>query len=202
MCVLSGLLGGCASSGKTPLGASVAALWPDRSEAQVRATELPYASLSARLGDVQGLLVMGAQAGDVSYWPARDGLVLELWQGGLHAVRGLETDLLGSEYSPGPPWREAAPYAFRLVRHLSDASGIIRRVQAEGRMRCAPPERLALPLGERRLERCELILSWAGGETTSATLWRDPDTRHPWAVETTPWPGAPELEWQVARHWW
>lgn len=196
------LLAGCASSGSTPLGASLEALWPADDTISDQAAAIPHASLSARLGDLQGLLVMGASAGDMSYWPSRNGGVLELHDGGLHATAGLPDNLLGTRYDNGFPWREDSPYPFTLVRHWRDADGEIQRGEARGEMRCASPAKLALPLGSRVLERCEAALAWASGETTTSTFWRDPASRHLWAVRETPWPGAPTMQWQVARHWW
>ena len=211
-CVMPLLLAGCASSGTTPLAASLQALLPDDDRVEAQAASIPHATLSARLGDVQGLRVMGAQAGDISYWPSRGGGVLELHKGGLHATAGLPEDLLGTRYGPArhgtprhsesPPWRQDAPTPFMLVRHWRDDEGQVRRGEARGELRCAAAEPVALPLGERSLERCEALLAWAGGETTTSTYWRDPANRHLWAVRETPWPGAPTMQWQVARHWW
>ncbi|WP_337133759.1 hypothetical protein, partial [Staphylococcus aureus] len=67
---------------------------------------------------------------------------------------------------------------------------------------CREATPVELPLGERMLERCDVTLAWASGEATQATWWRDPDNRNLWAVHETPWPGAPTIRWQVARHWW
>lgn len=206
------LLAGCASSGTTPLGASLQALMPTSDRIGEQAASIPHATLSARLGEVQGLLVMGAQAGDVSYWPSRGGGVLELHDGGLHATAGLPEDLLGTrygtarhdqtQYDSSRPWRQDAPHPFSLVRHWRDREGLVRRGEARGEMRCDAPETVELPLGSRSLERCEASLAWANGETTTSTFWRDPASRHLWAVRESPWPGAPTMQWQVARHWW
>ncbi|SEK40367.1 YjbF family lipoprotein [Halomonas daqiaonensis] len=202
LCALPLLLVGCASSGATPLGASLQALWPTDDRISEQAASVPHATLSARLGDVQGLLVMGAQVGDISYWPSRGGGVLELHDGGLHATAGLPEDLLGTHYGDALPWRQDAPYPFTLVRHWRDSGGEVRRGEASGEMRCADAERVELPLGKRALERCEASLTWPSGKTTSSTFWRDPVSRHLWAVRESPWPGAPTMQWQVARHWW
>lgn len=212
LCLWPALLVGCSSSGTTPLGDSLKALFPASEQADARAASIPHATLSARLGDVQGLLVMGAQAGHLSYWPSREGGVLELNDGGLHATAGLPEDLLGTRYGRplhaqprqggSHPWRQDTPYVFTLVRHWQDRETQVRRGEARGKMRCLGIETVELPLGNRALERCEVSLYWASGETTTATYWRDPASRRLWAVRETPWPGAPTMQWQVARHWW
>lgn len=201
-CGLLVAVAGCASSGTTPLGASLQALWPDRQATAEQAEALPYASLSARLGAVEGLLVMGAEAGAMSVWPAPRGVVLELHDGGLHAFTGLDQTLLGTDYGGHLPWRQPAPQRFTLARHWQDEHGQARRGEARGQMNCREAALVELPLGERMLERCDVTLAWASGETTQATWWRDPDDRELWAVNETPWPGAPTIRWQVARHWW
>ncbi|APE32613.1 hypothetical protein BOX17_14670 [Halomonas aestuarii] len=185
---------------------------PANDRVDERAASIPHATLSARLGDVQGLLVMGAQAGSISYWPSRSGGVLELHDGGLHATAGLPEDLLGTRYSAARhgqtqygssrPWRQDTPYSYSLVRHWRDREAQLRQGEARAEMRCNATDTVDLPLGSRSLERCEATLAWANGETTRSIFWRDPVSRHLWAVRETPWPGAPTMQWQVARHWW
>ncbi|MCK2182989.1 YjbF family lipoprotein [Halomonas getboli] len=195
------LLSGCASSGSTPLGASLdAILFGGDTGAQAAA--VPYASLDARLGDIQGLWVMGAQAGDITYWPGRNGVVLELEQGGLQAFQGLDTQLLGTRYRPAPPWRQASPSPVTVTRQVQNADGDIQRFQAEGTPHCAPARITELPLGKRALEACHLEWHWASGDITTATYWRDPATHRLWASAETPWPDGPDVSWRVARHWW
>lgn len=195
-------LGGCANGGTTPLASSFQALWPGTAEDERRAAELPYASLIVRLGNVQGLLVMGAQAGDSTLWPSAQGTTLELHHGGLQSFSGPDVALLGTTYAPQAPWRLSSPAHFTLSRHWRNDDGFIQRGEAEGVMRCSGLEAIDLPLGERVLERCEVSLSWASGATTEARWWRDPDSRRLWALEEQPWPEAPTLRWQVARYWW
>ncbi|MDR5901278.1 YjbF family lipoprotein [Halomonas icarae] len=101
------------------------------------------------------------------------------------------------------PWREVRPGAFRLERQWLEADGLPRQLGARGALTCHDTlEPLALPLGEQRLQRCEMTLNWENGEQTRSTLWRDRDTLRLWAVEGEPWPGAPHIEWRVARAWW
>lgn len=196
------LLAGCASGGTTPLSASLAELFPDDQATARQATEIPHASLSVQLGDVSGLMVMGSQAGEMTYWPSGEGVVLELRDGGLHATSGLDANLLGTHYTGPPPWRREAPARVEMKRHWRDADGHVVQGTGEGQLRCDATEMLALPLAERELERCSLVLEWADGSTTDSTLWRDPSSHRLWAVDETPWPGAPTMQWQVARHWW
>lgn len=194
-------LSGCASSGATPLGASLNAILSG-GDASAQAEAIPYASLDARIGDIRGLMVMGAQAGDMTYWPGRNGVVLELEQDGLHAFQGLDARLLGTQYTPSAPWQHTASEPVTLTRQVQNAAGDIRRFQAEGAPNCSPAQRVELPLGERRLETCQVDWHWATGDTTSATYWRDPATHRLWAATETPWPNGPEVSWRVARHWW
>ncbi|WP_052719309.1 hypothetical protein [Halomonas sp. HG01] len=195
------LMSGCASSGSTPLGASLSAILFG-GDIQAEAQALPYASLDASIGDIEGLLVLGTQAGDMTYWPAREGVILELSDGGLHAFQGPNTRLLGSTYQPTAPWQQTPQTTVTLTRHVEDAAGDMQRYQASGRLHCEPARLTALPLGERRLEPCHIEWHWTTGDTTSATYWRDPETQRLWAATETPWPDAPDVAWRVARHWW
>ncbi|MCE8014823.1 YjbF family lipoprotein [Halomonas sp. MCCC 1A17488] len=196
-------LAGCASDGLSPLGASLQTVLPSRGEASDQAAEIPYATLALRMGDLQGLAVMGTRAGDHSYWPLADGVLLALHAGGLYATSGLAQDLLATHYpETPPPWQLDTPARFVLVRHWQDSEGQLVRGVAQGTLACAAAEATELPLGDRPLERCTQQLRWEHGPSQNATLWRDPQERRLWAVDERPWPGAPRIRWQVARHWW
>ncbi|MDN3552584.1 YjbF family lipoprotein [Halomonas almeriensis] len=171
-------------------------------DASAEAKAVPYASLDARVGDIQGLFVMGAKAGRMTYWPAQGGMLLELDGGGLQAFQGRDSRLLSSRYRPEAPWQASSSSPVSLTRYVESSDGQVVRHLAEGTTRCSAEEPVALPLGERRLEVCRLELQWSRGETTTATYWRDPDTRRLWAVKQVAWPEGPEVSWRVARHWW
>ncbi|WP_444677522.1 hypothetical protein [Halomonas sp. E19] len=94
-------LAGCASDGLTPLGASVQALVQQGESPDVQAEAIPYASLVIRAGQVRGLMVMGASIGSYSFWPSRDGLLLEFQEDGLTALSGMEQELISSRYHTG-----------------------------------------------------------------------------------------------------
>lgn len=197
-----------------------------------RADALPYASLAVDSQRHRGLVVLGTTTGETTYWPMGHQGVLVLHRDGLQATSGLGSDLLGTRYLPlqAPsadagevehreadagaagtlddtldyvPWQEVRPGAFRLERQWLEADGLPRQLGARGALACHDTlEPLALPLGEQRLQRCEMTLNWENGEQTRSTLWRDRDTLRLWAVEGEPWPGAPHIEWRVARAWW
>ncbi|MCE9664982.1 YjbF family lipoprotein [Halomonas sp. M5N1S17] len=193
----------CASDGLTPLGASLQTVLPQQGDVAAQAAEVPYASLSLRMGNLQGLAVMGAQANEQSYWPLTDGAMLALHAGGLYATSGLEQDLLATHYpESAPPWQLDTPARFQLVRHWQNAEGQLVRGVAQGTLECEEAEMTALPLGERLLQPCQQHLQWEHGPSQRARLWRDPHDRTLWAVDEHPWPGAPRVRWQVARHWW
>ena len=205
------LLAGCASGGLSPLGDALQDLLPGGDQAGERAEALPYASLALDAGDRRGLVVMGAQAGDTTLWPTGSRGLITLYREGLQATAGLPRDLLDTRYWPierdAPqtgyvPWREAAPGAFRVERSWQEADGSVARLAAEGRLSCSPPEPRELPLVNLALQRCEQRLAWEGGRITTGTLWREAKSRRLWAVEETPWPGGPQIEWEVARPWW
>ncbi|MCE8025753.1 YjbF family lipoprotein [Billgrantia aerodenitrificans] len=176
---------------------------PQRSGLPAQAAEIPYASLSLRMGGMQGLAVMGAQVGGHSYWPLADGMMLALHGGGLYATSGLEQDLMATHYPDSIlPWQLETPARFQLVRHWRNAEGELERGVAQGTLECAEAEPTRLPLGERLLQRCVQHLQWQHGPSQRSKLWRDPHDFTLWAVDERPWPGAPRIHWQVARHWW
>ena len=207
---------GCGSHGATPLGATLQGMVHDQEAVHAQAAEVPYASLSVRLGSLRGLMVMGAHAGANTWWPGAEGSSLALYGGGLYAASGMEQDLLATRYYPAAgrdadnprpapahfPWRQDTPHEFHVVRDVRSAAGAMVRHEGTARLECEPATAHELPLGERELESCTQQVRWADGSRTRAELWRDPDTRHLWAFDGQPWPDAPRVAWQVARHWW
>ena len=207
---------GCASDGTTPLGATLQGLVHDQKAVNDQAAEIPYASLSVRLGSMRGLMVMGAQAGDHTWWPGAEGTSLSLYGGGLYAASGMEEELLATRYPPAAgrdtgnphpepahhPWRRDTPHEFRVVRDVRTAAGAVVRHEGTAWLECGPATPHELPLGARMLEACTQQVHWADGSRTRAELWRDPETRHLWAFDGQAWPDAPRVAWQVARHWW
>jgi len=205
------LLAGCASGGATPLGDALQGLLPGNDPAAERAAALPYASLMLDAGDRRGLVVMGAQAGDTTLWPTGNRGLITLHQEGLQATAGLPQDLLDTRYWPAGadastssyvPWRAPAPETFRMERSWQEAGKAVTRRSAEGRMRCRAAEPRELALASLALERCEQHLTWDDGRVTTATLWREPESRRLWAVAETAWPSGPRITWEVARPWW
>lgn len=203
---------GCASHGTTPLGATLQGLVHDREAVNEQAAQIPYASLSVRLDSMRGLMVMGAQAGDHTWWPGAEGTALALLGGGLYAASGMEDELLATRYRAGDsrtgdthpyyPWHQDTPQEFRIVREVRTASGAVARHEGHARLECDEATETELPLGARTLEKCTQQTTWADGSRTRASLWRAPDTRQLWAFDGQPWPDAPRVAWQVARHWW
>lgn len=181
-----------------------------------QATALPYASLSVDINGNRGLLIMGTQAGDTTYWQSSDSVTLALRHGGLTSTGGLKNDLVGTHYYPRvekgsspststadySPWLDDAPTHYRLERSWINDQGVTMHDSAEGRMHCAPAAPVALPLQTRRLERCTLVHEWRTGETTTDIIWRDPVNRQPWAGRMVPWPEQRALAWRVAKPWW
>lgn len=205
------LLAGCASGGTSPLGEAISQLVDDGTQAGERAAGIRYASLALDSDTRRGLVVLGTAAGETTYWPTGNEGVLVLYRDGLQATSGFSGDLLATRYLPLAegvegdayvPWQEALPGAFRVERHWLEADGTPRQLGARGELHCSGHETLTLPLGTRRLQRCDMTLAWESGETTRSTLWREPESFRLWAAEERPWPGGPWIEWQVARAWW
>jgi len=213
------LLAGCASGGTSPLGDAMLRALPGGDTNAERAEAIPYASLALDAGDRSGLVVMGAQAGDTTLWPTGNRGLIALYREGLQATAGLPRDLLESHYRPAEhaatdealeqdseasyvPWRSAEPAAFHLSRSWQEADGSVARLSARGQLDCHAPEFSDLPIASLPLQRCEQRLAWDDGSVTTGTLWRDPESYRLWAVEETPWPGGPVIEWEVARPWW
>ena len=205
------LLAGCTSGGPSPLGSALQEGLIDGGPPAERAEAIPYASLQLDAGDRRGLVVMGAQAGDTTLWPTGNQGLVTLYREGLQATAGLERDLLDTRYRPAEggeaqagyvPWREAEPGTFYLSRSWQTPDGGVARQSAQGRLACGAPEPRELLLASLALQRCEQRLTWDDGRETTATLWRESDTRRLWAVAETPWPGGPLIEWEVVRPWW
>ncbi|WP_157959100.1 YjbF family lipoprotein [Salinicola endophyticus] len=173
-----------------------------------QAAALPYASLALEVDGHGGLLVLASQRGATTYWQFRDGATLALEDGYPVNSAGLRNELLGTrilsaEGTPPPyPWRQPGSEThYRIERQWQDAEGALHQDSARAQLSCAAPTSVDLPLTRRRLARCQETLHWAGGATTEATLWRDPEDRRLWAYAGQPWPGAPTLTWQIARPW-
>lgn len=205
------LLNGCANGGASPLG-SVISDWASSGNSDTEHAEsLDFASLSLDTGDRQGLVVLGAVAGSTTYWPTGNQGMLVLYEDGLNATSGLPQNLLQTHYmsldnmagesAEFVPWQQATPGTFRIERHWQGSDGLPNRMAARGSLTCAESQPRELPLGERLLQRCDMLLVWEDGQRTHSILWRDAETLRLWAADSTPWPGGPRIRWEVARGW-
>lgn len=206
-------LSGCANGELTPLGGSVRGLLAPSGEKPLltQAQRLPYASLMIETESLQGLVVLGAEAGETTIWPAGNATSLALHQDGLQATAGLSRDLLSLHYmdaeAPGitlepNPWRWPEPPAYRVMSRWQAHDGTQHAAEARGVLRCGAPAPTSLPLGSLPLQACHETLYWSSGEVSHSTLWRDPESLRLWAVELSPWPQGSTIGWQVARPWW
>lgn len=207
--LLGALMAGCSSSGTTPASQALQVLLPDREDHAASAAAIDHASLIIDTGDRRGMVVLGAMTGNLTYWPTGQGGLISLEAEALSATAGLREDLLASHYQVSgaddpalPPWRYATPPPFTLERTWRDADGQTQHQRARGKLRCDMAEAVELPLETRPLQSCQMELAWDGGAETRGVMWRDPTTLRLWAVETTPWPGALRMRWEIARRWW
>lgn len=210
-CVLPLALSGCNVNPSAPL-ATVLGLLPGASDVSQRAAELPYASIDFHIAGRGGLLVLAEYAGDVAYFQSASRETVVLENGYLDHTAGLATDLLMTRFRrtdgvlSSAPWQAAEagqPFTYVVQRQWQRAGSMPYTDAAQATLVCeehtTPVE---LPLTTLSLQRCRETLVWSGGAETWSTLWRSPENHRLWAMTTVPWPGAPEIEWQVARPWW
>ena len=182
-----------------------------------RARQLPYASLDLSIDGRGGLIVMAREAGPRTYFQSATRDVIGLKHGYLAQTAGLKANLLLTRlrYDDGtpetaanyvPPWQRVdagGPIAYQVQRQWRDGEGMVHTDTAQAMLACdANAADVELPLATIKLQRCRETLTWASGETTQSTLWRDPDERMLWRVQTVAWPNGPEIAWRVARPWW
>lgn len=202
MALLSLPLTACSQFGSTLAGRTLEDAWSGSSDVHSeQARQLPYASLLTRMEGNQSLLVLAYHndeaGGDTTLWQARDRATLALEAGRPTSTAGFDANLLSLSY--GAP---AKGGAYRVRAHWEDRHGIDHLATGQAALTCQAPAPIELPLLELSLERCEERVDWQGAGASHNTLWRHPDTRRVWAGEVEPWPGAPSIEWQVARPWW
>lgn len=202
MALLSLPLTACSQLGPTLAGQTLQDAWSGSSEVhREQARELPYASLLTRMEGNQSLLVLayhnGEAGGDTTLWQARDRATLTLEKGRPTSTAGFDANLLSLNY--GASGKDGA---YRVRAHWEDSNGVDHLAIGQATLICQAPETVELPLVKLALERCVERVDWQGAGTSHNTLWRHPDTRRTWAGEVHPWPGAPSIEWQVARPWW
>ena len=210
-CAMPVLLGACSAGPSAPL-TTLLDLLPGGGDASERAAVLPYASIDFRIDGRGGLLVLSERQHESTYWQSGNRETIALENGYLDHTAGLATDLLMTRFhvdkgvSDTAPWQLAQagePLTYVVQRQWQNAEGMPHTDAAQATLVCeAQAAAVELPLTTRSLQRCNETLIWSGGATTYSTLWRSPETHRLWAMATVPWPGAPPIEWQVARPWW
>ncbi len=212
VCAVPFVLSACSVRPSAPV-ATLLGLLPGGSDVAERAATVPFASIDFRINDRGGLLVLAERQRALTYWQSagRETIVLE--NGYLDHTAGLATDLMMTRFRVGQgmlpdtsPWRAAQagePFTYVVQRQWQSAGGMPHTDTAQATLVCETQSiSVELPLTTLSLQRCNETLVWSGGARTYSTLWRSPQTHRLWAMATVPWPGAPSIEWQVARPWW
>lgn len=204
-------LAGCGGHARA-LRATMQGLVPWHQNVSQRAAELPYASIDLLVNGHGGLLVLAELSQGNAYFQSANRNTIVMHNGYLDQATGAKTELLMTRLHRAngrldrPPWRSAeggVPFEYLVQRLWRTFDGTLHAGQAQATLVCetVATER-KLPLASLSLQRCRESLLWSNGATTQSTLWRDPVDQRLWAVQTVPWPDAPEFQWQVARPWW
>lgn len=200
------LLSGCSSH----LNNAFHLLFPKHSSLEQKAADLPYASLLFVLDGRKGLVVMAYLAHDNSYFLASGQVSLTLKNGYLQQLGGTLPSLLMTQVTQDnnlltAPWQQAEvgiPVHYQVLREWRDADTQLHADRAQASLACTAASPTKLALQTLPLQACTETLVWSNGKKTTSTLWRNPTDKHLWRVQTQPWPGAPSIEWQVAKAWW
>ena len=177
-----------------------------------KAAELPYASIHMQLGRREGLLVLAYAAHQDTWFLTPDHASFLLRDGYLSQTDGMPQELLMTQFRRDqqtlttPPWQQAqagVPFQYQVLREWRDGNSHVHADQANARLLCEPDAHdISLPLITLPLQSCTETLTWSDGRQTRSILWRNPADNRLWQVQTQPWPGAPQFEWQVAKSWW
>lgn len=185
-----------------------------QSDISEQAANIRFASIKLEVDGTGGLLLLAEQAPRATYWATGQKQVVVLKLGHLYTTIGLNQDLVVSRYDPplntfngpeaeGESSQQAISHTHQLLRTWTTGDG--REITGRGRasIACeAGTQRVELPLVTLPLEKCQEDVAWNSGEQTHSVYWRDPKTHRIWAANTVAWPGAPEINWEVARPWW
>ncbi|WP_168016913.1 YjbF family lipoprotein [Halomonas salinarum] len=198
LCVL---LASCSSGGgTTPTGDTLSAFFgPSAADISAYAQQVPYASLALSIDGNKTLAIMAYQGnadGSTTLWQAKDRATLALKDGIPYSTAGFDNNLMGLSYD------RALLDSQRLDAYWQDRDGQLRHARASLTTQCAPASSVSLPLTTLPLQRCTQEWNWHDAGTSINTLWRSAESGRIWAGDIQPWPGAPDISWQVARPWW
>lgn len=209
--VLLLVLSGCAHEIKL-MRDTLQAVTPWHQDVSEHAAELPYASIDITVEGNGGLVVMAERSSDHAYFQSGNRDIFVLHNGYLDQTAGLMSNLMMTRIHQvdgilaGMPWHMAdtgEAFEYLVQRIWRSKDGVLHADQAHARLVCHEHSaKKTLPLGSLVLQRCLETLTWSDGTSTQSILWRHPDSHQLWAVHTVPWPGAPEIHWEVARPWW
>ncbi|RKR06045.1 group 4 capsule polysaccharide lipoprotein GfcB/YjbF [Kushneria sinocarnis] len=123
----------------------------------------------------------------------------------LNTTAGHENRLLDLRYhyAGTPPWQRPIarlPAYYRVAAYFETDREHMLTGRAE--LRCKPHAGMVrLPLKRIAAFECLEHIEWANGKATNNHIWRDA-RGHIVRARQIPWPGAPELSWEVIKPWW
>lgn len=198
-----GLLSGCGGVTRTLTEIFVPGGRSDTDAGAESAESIPYASIDIRVGGTGGLLLLTEDAGETTFWRSGQNQVVVFNNGDLVQTTGLPRDLRTRSRTTALRSAARADAAYSVKVSYELESGLPRSLAGQATLDCS--ERLAersLPLATLPLRECRERVQWSNGKRTMSTYWLRPDTGRIWEAHVVPWPGAPVVDWKVARPWW
>ncbi|OHV12057.1 hypothetical protein BH688_05180 [Kushneria phosphatilytica] len=199
-------LAGCSAVGFKSLSSSWDSLFGHAPPSEKTLRAAPEHAVLVKTNDQYRIHELAGSSAIRNYWraayPSR--LVSTLDQR-LNSTAGYNDELLDLHYhySGTPPWQRPPsrlPAHYKVTAYFKNKQEHMLNGKAE--LRCKPHTGMVkLPLAQVSAFECLEHIEWADGSNTDNHIWRD-NQGHIVRFRQAPWPGAPELSWEVIKPWW